>query len=118
MSKLSEALRHVFHANTGESAASAFSRYLGEHQDDIREYAAEIVTALNFTTLDSEAKRVVARELIRHVAQSALGITLPDWVVNWLIEETVAILKSRNKDQHKQTAPSSGSAPSASVPQR
>lgn len=97
MSKVSEIVRVLLHAAPSESAAQAFTRFTGDHEQEIRDYAAEIITVLGWTKLNGFDRRTVATQLIAAVA-SMLGVHLPQSLVNWLVEEVLAVVKSANAD--------------------
>lgn len=107
MSRLSVLVRDVFKRATTPStpgsvsipftASGFFKRILGDSFEDFWEYVRTTVYLLDAADTDKDGyvnKRETVAFLIRRALRRlGLGDNVPDWVINWAIEEVLAQLR-------------------------
>lgn len=95
MSRLSVWIRARFGGDALETAEDMLKRLLGEHYEGVWEFSATVVAALEEADTDEDDyvdKLEMATYIIGRLVKR-LGIKLPSWTVNWIVEELVRRLK-------------------------
>jgi hypothetical protein len=93
MSRVSEFIKRLLHATDGESTTAVVTRFLGDHQADIAEYAQEVVALLHFSDLPDQAKKEVARSLVIAAGKS-FGVVIPGWIADFIVQEALMLVRS------------------------
>lgn len=94
MSRLSEALHARFGSNL-ENAQETIQKLLGEHYEGVWGFAQTVVLAMEAADEDSSGyldKHEIAVMVIGLLVKR-LGVHLPSWALNWIVEELVRRLK-------------------------
>lgn len=94
MSRLSEFLHARFGSNL-ENAQETIQKLLGEHYEGVWGFAQTVVLAMEAADTDDSGyldKHEVAVYVIGLLVKR-LGVHLPGWALNWIVEELVRRLK-------------------------
>ena len=115
MSWFSRWITLAYGNETPESASDILKRLVGSALPRLREFAEQVIEAAAGTDFDNATKRSIAAAIIKAFARRVLHVTLPDSIVNWLVEEVLVLLKARlarqNSDEDKDDEPDVTSDP-------
>jgi hypothetical protein len=95
MSWLSKFVRDHFAHTQQETATQIVMRLAGTYGPEIVDYAKQIIASLDSNPgINNETKTAIVHMLVDSLSKS-IGVTLPGWLINWLVQELVGMASHR-----------------------